>query len=257
MSIIGQEQLKEHFNDLLTEGQVPKMCIFVGEEGQGRYTFARRIAGYIGDIYEPEKLRVDDIRAIVTDGQSLSRPRVYIIRNADEMTVQAQNALLKFAEEPTDNAYIMMTVENTNNILSTITSRGSIFHLQPYAKNDLKRFTDDITLLNVFNNPGQIKRAQTVNIKKLEATCDKVIDNISKVSAANVFNIINHFEEYDLDLVITMLLHKYSTRLIEGKEKILNQIRVIYKYKNQFRNKSINKQNALEMLMVELRENAV
>ena len=94
-------------------------------------------------------------------------------------------------------------------------------------------------------------------MKKLQETADKVVDNISKVSAANVFNIINHFDDYDLDLVITMLLHKYSEKMRSGSRKVLDQIRVIYKYKQQFKNKSVNKNNAMEMMFVELREKAV
>lgn len=257
--LVGQEKLKEHFSEMLQMDTVPKLCIFTGEKGQGKYTFAKQTSEYIGDIYEPESLKVKDIRMMVEDSQSLSRKRVYILRDADDMTVQAQNALLKFAEEPTRNAYIMLTVEHENNILPTIKSRGSIYQMEPYTKDDLMRITDDLHLLGMYNNPGQIIRAQKVDIKKLEEVSDRVVNNIGKVSAANVFNIKNHFEEFDLDLVISMLLHKYFKKLSDGKDnmKTLEQIRVIYKYKRQFGNKSINKQNALEMLFVELREKAI
>lgn len=261
MHIIGQEKLKEHFGMMLPD-RIPKMCIFVGEQGQGKYTFAKQTAEYIGDIYEPNSLKVDDIRAMVEDAQSLSRKRVYILRNADDMTVQAQNALLKFAEEPTSNAYIMLTVEHEDNILPTIKSRGSIYNLEPYTKNDLKHFTEDLQLLDMYSNPGQIKRAQQADIKQLEEVTDKVLNNIHKVSAANVFNILKHFEGFDKDLIISTLLYKFTEQLkqphgIEQQWKILNQVKVIFKYKNQLKNKSINKDNAMEMMFVELREKAL
>src|SRR5690625_3230096 len=163
MSIIGQETLLEHLTTLVETESLPKMTIYVGEKGQGRTTIAKYIANKIGDIYEPDNMRVDDIRQMVEDAQSLSRPRVYILKDADHMTIQAQNALLKFAEEPTNNAYIMLAIEHENNILPTIKSRGSIYQMEPYSRKQLEQVTRDSLLLDIFANPGQIKRAEQVD----------------------------------------------------------------------------------------------
>lgn len=257
--LIGQTRLKEHFIDLISKDSLPKLIILTGEEGQGKYTLARYIADKVGDIYEPRQLKVDDIRLMVEDAQSLSKRRVYLLRDADEMTAQAQNALLKFAEEPTRNAYIILTVQHENNVLPTIKSRGQIYQLDPYTKEELRQFTEDELILKIFNTPGQIKRAVQIDVRKLENVVSKVIDNISKISAANVFNIINHLDEFDLDLVISMLLYMYENKLRDNVEslKTLEQIKVIYKYKAQFKNKSINKKNALEVMLIELREKAI
>lgn len=257
--LIGQTRLKEHFIDLISKDSLPKLIILTGEEGQGKYTLAKYVSSYVGDIYEPIELKVNDIRLMVEDAQSLSKRRAYILKDADEMTVQAQNALLKFAEEPTRNAYIILTVQHENNILPTIKSRGQIYQLDSYTKEELCQFTEDELILNVFNTPGQIKRAEQIDIKKLENVASKIIDNISKISAANVFNIINHLDEFDLDLVISMLLYMYENKLRDSTEPLqtLKQIKVIYKYKAQFKNKSINKKNALEVMFIELREKAI
>lgn len=262
MPIKGQEKLREHFSEMLQLDTIPKLCIFVGEEGQGKYTFAKHTAGYIGDIYEPSSLKVDDIREMVDDAHALSRKRAYILRNADEMTVQAQNALLKFAEEPTTNAYIMLTVEHEDNILPTIKSRGSLYNMEPYTKNDLQHFTDDLQLLDMYTNPGQIIRAQQADIKQLIAVTDKVINNIHMISAANVFNILKHFEGFDYDLIISTILYRLTEGMkkaqeVRNKIRLRDQVQVIYKYKDQLKNKSINKDNSMEMMFVELREKVI
>lgn len=69
---------------------------------------------------------VDDIVEIVND--SLERPmdsqyKMYILKNFDEATVQAQNKLLKTLEEPPRNVMFVLTCTNINFVLQTITSR--------------------------------------------------------------------------------------------------------------------------------------
>lgn len=262
--LIGQENLRAHFDDLIEHKRLPKLIILAGERGQGKYTLAQHVAERIGDIYQPEDLKVDDIRELVEDAQSLSRRRVYILEDADEMTMQAQNALLKFAEEPTQNAYIIMTIQTENNMLPTIKSRGYMFQLEPYSQEQLRQFTDNEKLIEMFNTPGQIKAAQKVDMAKLEENVERVIDNLTRVSAANAFNIKNHFSDFDDELVLSVLLYKNleglrATAAASGQSHhaYLDQIRIIYRYKNQLGNRSINKDNALEMMFLELRREAM
>jgi replication-associated recombination protein RarA len=53
-----------------------------------------------------------------------------IIKNAQNLTREAQNALLKTLEEPPNNTYIFLTAETENTFLPTILSRTSIVKLQ-------------------------------------------------------------------------------------------------------------------------------
>lgn len=60
-----------------------------------------------------------------------SNQKVYIIKDADTLTVNAANRLLKFLEEPSVETTAMMLTENGHAMLSTIRSRCQIIDLQP------------------------------------------------------------------------------------------------------------------------------
>lgn len=257
--LVGQEVLRTHFETLHLENDFPKLMILVGPKGQGKRTLALYVANMIGDVYVPTNLKVDDVREMISDSQTLHKPRAYIVANADDMTTQAQNAILKFAEEPTTNAYIIMTTTHEEHILPTIKSRGGVYRLQPYTQDELRAFTDNELILSICSNPGQVKKALESDFERLVENVDKVVDNINRVSVANTFNIPKYFDGIDIDLVFSVFMWAYLKRLKNqvrqhGKSFIIRQINVIYKYKRLMENKSINKQNALEMMFVELRE---
>ena len=49
--------------------------------------------------------------------------KVILINNAESLTLNAANALLKILEEPPENSYIILTTENISSLLPTIVSR--------------------------------------------------------------------------------------------------------------------------------------
>ncbi|MGD2108797.1 MAG: DNA polymerase III subunit [Phycisphaerae bacterium] len=70
---------------------------------------------------------VDVLRHFVIDRVGLTpnrgRAKVYVIREADRATVQAQNALLKTLEEPPGNTVIILLVTSLDRLLATTLSR--------------------------------------------------------------------------------------------------------------------------------------
>lgn len=55
--------------------------------------------------------------------------KVYIFNEAQDMTVQSQNALLKIFEEPPEHIAIIMTCDSKATLLETILSRGTVITL--------------------------------------------------------------------------------------------------------------------------------
>lgn len=55
--------------------------------------------------------------------------KIYIFCEAQDMTVQSQNALLKIFEEPPDHIAIIMTCDSKATLLETIISRGTVITL--------------------------------------------------------------------------------------------------------------------------------
>ena len=77
-------------------------------------------------------LGVDIIRSVKSDAfikANDSDNKVYIFREAQDMTVQSQNALLKIFEEPPEHVSIILTCSSKSGLLETILSRGTVITL--------------------------------------------------------------------------------------------------------------------------------
>lgn len=75
---------------------------------------------------DKKEILVAQIREMCADAVVLpndSNNKVYIIENADEMNVQAQNVLLKVLEEPPSFVSFILLAENSGELLETIHSR--------------------------------------------------------------------------------------------------------------------------------------
>ena len=66
--------------------------------------------------------------------------KVYIIDDAQKMTVQAQNALLKFIEEPPASVLFFIVADKKESLLPTVVSRTRIISLAPPDNADIRRF---------------------------------------------------------------------------------------------------------------------
>lgn len=85
-------------------------------------------------------LMVDDINEIISD--AFVKPveaeyKIYILKNFDNCTIQAQNKILKTLEEPPKNIIFVLTTTNIDLVLPTILSRAKKIEVAPLDKNDL------------------------------------------------------------------------------------------------------------------------
>ncbi|WP_312296441.1 DNA polymerase III subunit delta' [Chryseobacterium sp.] len=66
--------------------------------------------------------------------------KILIVWRADKMNVAASNKFLKFLEEPPAKTIILLTAENTNDILPTILSRTQIVEVPRIQDEDLEQY---------------------------------------------------------------------------------------------------------------------
>ena len=164
--IIGQEQIKEHLQNAISAKKISHAYIINGEKSSGKEFIARVFAmtlqcekggtepcqechsckQALSDnqpdiIYvsheKPNTISVDDIRAQINNDIAIkpySSPyKIYIMNEAEKMTPQAQNAILKTLEEPPEYAVIMLLTSNVNSLLPTILSRCVVLNMKPVA----------------------------------------------------------------------------------------------------------------------------
>jgi DNA polymerase-3 subunit delta' len=83
---------------------------------------------------------IDAIRSLRQDAYVLPNEanlKVYVLHNAQTMSAEAQNALLKLLEEPPDYVCLIATVPQRRLLLQTVTSRAMAFSLGEAAEEAL------------------------------------------------------------------------------------------------------------------------
>ncbi|MCQ2507547.1 MAG: DNA polymerase III subunit delta' [Dorea sp.] len=93
---------------------------------------------------KPNTISVDDIREQINNTVQIkpyqSPYKIYIMDQADLMTVQAQNALLKTIEEPPEYAIFMLLTENAETLLPTINSRCVMLKLRNVKDSLIRKY---------------------------------------------------------------------------------------------------------------------
>jgi len=127
--------LEKRLSELYRTGRISHAYILEGDPEVttgAAESFAKKLVSSPADILTPghEKpgvFGVDDVRSGI-QGTVYIRPygdarKVYILKDAELMNPQAQNALLKTIEEPPEYAVILLCTKNVNAFLETILSR--------------------------------------------------------------------------------------------------------------------------------------
>ncbi|OPA73209.1 DNA polymerase III subunit delta' [Paenibacillus selenitireducens] len=160
--IIGQAHAKQMLQNGLRNDKVSHAYLFAGPQGSGRkemaLTFAKAL--FCTEMKDDccdeclECRKVDhhnhpDIHVIAPEGSSIKieqiralqrefayrtgggSRKVYIMEQADKMTVQAANSLLKFLEEPLSPVVAILLTENGQAMLPTIQSRAQWISFTP------------------------------------------------------------------------------------------------------------------------------
>jgi len=282
--MIGQANLQSRIEQLIKNHTFPRFSIFVGPKGSGKKTFAHelerlfnnwRVSSDHVNVYELPDVKIDTVREMITQSYKQIMTMLYIIPDADNMSNAAKNALLKVTEEPPNEAYFIMTLEDENNTLETIRSRGTVFHMDRYTPNEIeeyfkKRFgvleDREISIVrDLCETPGDVEIIMSYDATNFYDYVQLVVDNIAEVSLANAFKIPSKValkedaEGYDLKLfwkaVASVMLNRAKQRG-NSKElvKYCGGYSVTSKYLQKLRVKGINRSMLMDNWILEIRE---
>ena len=191
---------------LMRNGHLPPAGLFAGPDGIGKKTLAlslaalancrnprqqdlcgkcssclRAAAGHHPDIrlFEPEKgsLKIEAMREF--NREIRFRPfegrfRFFIVDQAETMTEEAANSILKTVEEPPESSRIILISAFPYQLLPTIRSRCQIFPFRPLSRKEIQAYlrdsapVEDLEMTAAYSE-GSIGRALTLD---LEATLE-------------------------------------------------------------------------------------
>lgn len=199
MYICGQKELLSDINTLIDKNKFPHFAILVGGVGFGKKLLADYIAMRLGANFVPCGIKAEEVRDVIYNSYTVTEKTLYMFFDCDDMSVTSKNALLKVTEEPPNDSYFIMTVQDLSSVLGTIVSRATVFYMNPYSVNDIDDYIekkgfdfDDKTrsiVKQICTCPNDVKIASSTDIKAVYDTADKFIQYIGAVNLANELKI--------------------------------------------------------------------
>lgn len=241
--IVGQERAIKILTKSLKENRVSSSYIFIGSEGTGKKFTAIEFIKAVNCLNLNKNMEAcnnchscnginkqccPDLKIVKTTKGSIkieqireirkeielkpfrSKKKVYIIDQAEKMTLEASNCLLKTIEEPPYYAIIILICSKIDPILPTIVSRCQIINFGLITSFKIKEL-----LLNKLNN--------------LENDKAEIISKLAQGSIGKAFKLSVDKEyfirrEKMLDYLSTIIIGKYGDDIFAKVEKIMSEI---------------------------------
>ena len=255
--MIGQKNNIKTLIQWRCNKSVPRFIIISGEIGSGRLTLAKVIIRMINAKGIIMGNSIVEVRETIENAYTITEPTCYIFRNADDMKNEAKNALLKVVEEPPNNAYFIMTVQNIDNMLGTIKSRGTVIKMEPYTREELLSATNDEILLNYCTNIGQLQTDKG-DIQKAEKCVDDVITALKDKSGTKLLKVCTQLkakqtETEKIDCVL--FFRVFQKKLYEAYKNDLLQAISIYhisRCMQEISRSTVNKKASIECMLINI-----
>ena len=154
-NIIGQDFAKKYLTNSIKKNKINHAYMFEGIDGIGKKKLSQELSkilldtenvenspDYINIYPDGNSIKIAQIRRLQTDiiVKPHNQYKIYIINQAESMTIEAQNALLKTLEEPPEYAIIILITSNKEALLDTIKSRCEIIKFLPISLVDLNNY---------------------------------------------------------------------------------------------------------------------
>ncbi len=238
-NIIGQDFAKRYLTNSIKKNKINHAYMFEGIDGIGKKKFSQELSkillnaenvdsspDYINIYPDGNSIKIAQIRNLQID--IIIKPhknyKIYIINQADSMTIEAQNALLKTLEEPPEYAIIILITSNKEALLDTIKSRCEIIKFLPISILDLNNY--------LINKGIDKNRAQLLSTFA-RGSIEKAVELSESADFAIMRDEIQTYIEIMLDkdiidiLEIPTSMDKYKKDAISILDMLINYFRDI------------------------------
>ena len=242
--MVGHKDILKYISSAVENNRVSHAYILNGERGSGKKMLANLFAmtllcetgdnepcgkchsckqaesGNHPDIIrvtheKPNSISVDDIRTQVNntvDIKPYQGPyKVYIIPQADMMTPQAQNAILKTIEEPPSYAVFLLLTENAETLLPTINSRCVMLKLRNIKDTLIKKYlmenleipdykADMCTAFAQGNMGRAIMLANSDHFNEIREEAVQLLKHINEMELNEIVAAVKNISVYKLEI---------------------------------------------------------
>lgn len=242
--VVGHKDILKYISSAVENNRVSHAYILNGERGSGKKMLANLFAmtllcetgdnepcgkchsckqaesGNHPDIIrvtheKPNSISVDDIRTQVNntvDIKPYQGPyKVYIIPQADMMTPQAQNAILKTIEEPPSYAVFLLLTENAVTLLPTINSRCVMLKLRNIKDTLIKKYlmenleipdykADMCTAFAQGNMGRAIMLANSDHFNEIREEAVQLLKHINEMELNEIVAAVKNISVYKLEI---------------------------------------------------------
>ena len=170
----GQSALRQRLLSLVRQGRLSHAVLLTGDNGLGKRTLARWLAALLTCAAPPDKApcdacnschkvrtgihpdvlemsgtgaarsfhvgKVRELQKHLTQKPNDGDRRVLLLFGLEDMTAQAQNALLKSLEEPPPGVFFIATARDPSVLLPTVRSRVTVYALAPVPQAEVEAF---------------------------------------------------------------------------------------------------------------------
>ena len=272
--VVGHKDIINYIRNAVREDKVSHAYILNGERGAGKKMLANLFAatllcekggpdpcnechscrqaesGNHPDIIKvthekPNSISVDDIREQVNN-TIMIKPyqgpyKVYIIPQADMMTPQAQNALLKTIEEPPEYAVIMLLTENADTLLPTINSRCVMLKLRNIKDTLIKKYlmetmqvpdykADMCTAFAQGNMGRAIMLANSEHFNEIRDEAVQLLKYINEMELSEIVQAVSRITAYKLEIndYLDIIMIWYRDVLLYKATKDMDKVCLLY-----------------------------
>ena len=295
--LFGNDETKHRVGKAVENGTIPHAFLIGGPSGSGKSTLATEIAAAINceekhnsavslpcrtcsrcrRIFEgnfPDykilakkkdkaTLGVDAVKEFREDmflSSTESDYKIYVIDDAECMTTEAQNALLKVLEEPPKSVMIFLLASECDRILTTIKSRAQYIAMGRFSEEELSSI-----LLKDSSEARMAKVANEARFRSLIMSADgriglakelfgKKLSDENEEERADIIALINAVSKKPCYSGVYSALSRFSTKRVEfssSLEKLMSALRDLIVLKHYSEAKTVfftSKEEALSMV---------
>ena len=243
-AIVGHENITLQLREAVRLDKVSHAYILNGEDGSGKNMIAKAFAESLlcenrtdcgcGECHfckqtasgnnpdlkyiqheKPASIGVDDVREQLVEDVQIKPynglKKVYIIDEAEKMTAQAQNAILKTIEEPPEYSVVIFLTNNVDSFLPTIVSRCITYNLKPLRENIIMEYLikeykipDYEARICASFSQGYIGRAirliKSEDFGRIKEDVIRTVTNIHSYEIQDLIDVIKNVSEYKINI---------------------------------------------------------